>query len=223
MRISDLSREAGVPVHTIKFYLRQGLLPPGERTSRNQAIYGTPHVHRLRLIRALTTIGRLDLASVQILLAAMSDQSLPLPGLFDVMNRVIDPLEEDAAEDDEVLAEVRRDVNDFISARGWNVALDAPARHRFEVICTTLRQLGCEHPMDYFTAYAEAAELLSRMELDLLNPGAADRGATVARDVLFDGAFSALRRMAQEHQLVSYHDPGKGAAYDPGNGTTGWG
>ena len=38
LRISDLSRETGVPVATIKFYRREGLLPePTLKTGRNMA------------------------------------------------------------------------------------------------------------------------------------------------------------------------------------------
>ena len=48
MRISDLSRQSGVPVATIKFYLREQLLPPGEPTGRNQAVYLDRHLRRSR-------------------------------------------------------------------------------------------------------------------------------------------------------------------------------
>ena len=37
MRISELSSVTGVPVPTIKYYIREGLLPRGERTAANQA------------------------------------------------------------------------------------------------------------------------------------------------------------------------------------------
>ena len=48
MRISDLSRASGVTIPTIKFYLREGLLPSGDRTARNQATYEAAHVRRLQ-------------------------------------------------------------------------------------------------------------------------------------------------------------------------------
>ena len=35
MRISELAATTGVPVHTLKYYLREGLLMPGEATSRD--------------------------------------------------------------------------------------------------------------------------------------------------------------------------------------------
>ncbi|MDF2919967.1 MAG: putative transcriptional regulator [Microbacterium sp.] len=57
MRISELSTESGVPVATIKYYLREKLLPEGERSSPTQASYGTAHVQRLGVIRALVDAG----------------------------------------------------------------------------------------------------------------------------------------------------------------------
>src|SRR2546430_15817976 len=47
VRISDLSRQTGVPTATIKFYLREHLLPPGAMTARNQADYGSGHLRRV--------------------------------------------------------------------------------------------------------------------------------------------------------------------------------
>ena len=55
MKMSQLCETSGVSVPSIKFYLREGLLPAGERTSATQAEYGPEHVERLRLIRALTS------------------------------------------------------------------------------------------------------------------------------------------------------------------------
>ncbi|KTR94640.1 MerR family transcriptional regulator [Microbacterium testaceum] len=57
MRISELSAESGVPVATIKYYLREKLLPEGERSSPTQASYGAAHVQRLGVIRALVDAG----------------------------------------------------------------------------------------------------------------------------------------------------------------------
>ena len=53
MRISALAAEAGLPVATVKFYLREGLLHPGTATSATQAAYDAGHLQRLRLVRAL--------------------------------------------------------------------------------------------------------------------------------------------------------------------------
>ena len=65
MKISELSAATDVPVGTIKFYLREGLLPAGERTSRTTARYGQGHVERIRLVRALTDAGGLGIDQVR--------------------------------------------------------------------------------------------------------------------------------------------------------------
>lgn len=62
MLISELSETTGAPVGTLKFYLREGLLPPGRAVNRTRAEYGESHVTRVRLITALTTTGGLSIA-----------------------------------------------------------------------------------------------------------------------------------------------------------------
>ena len=53
-RISDLARETGVPVGTIKFYIREGLLrEPTVKTGRNMAYYDHSFVDRIHCIREL--------------------------------------------------------------------------------------------------------------------------------------------------------------------------
>lgn len=72
MLISELADRAGLPVGTVKYYLREGLLPPGERTAATRAEYGPDHVERLRLIRVLLGIGGLSVADTRSVLQARS-------------------------------------------------------------------------------------------------------------------------------------------------------
>jgi DNA-binding transcriptional MerR regulator len=53
LKISELAEEAGVPVATVRHYLREGLLPEGEKTSPNMAYYPPELVERIRLIKQL--------------------------------------------------------------------------------------------------------------------------------------------------------------------------
>lgn len=53
LKISELAAEAGVPVATVRHYLREGLLPEGTKTSRNMAYYPPELVERIRLIKQL--------------------------------------------------------------------------------------------------------------------------------------------------------------------------
>jgi DNA-binding transcriptional MerR regulator len=53
LKISELAEAAGVPVATVRHYLRVGLLPEGRKTSRNMAYYPPELVDRIRLIKLL--------------------------------------------------------------------------------------------------------------------------------------------------------------------------
>ncbi|MBE1487526.1 MerR family transcriptional regulator [Plantactinospora soyae] len=215
MRISDLSRRTGVPVATIKFYLRRGLLPRGVPTQRNQAEYGERHLHLIRLIRAFTNIGQLDLSTVGELLTAIGNERLSVPDLYEVVNRARFQ-EQPALDDVSGMSGARSDVDFFIQRLGWHV--DPEVAGRLAQVVVTLRQLGCECDMDFFGPYAAAAERLVVQELDLLPSDAAstDRAAAVARMVLLDAALATVHRMAQEHFVAQRFD-----AASPATGETG--
>lgn len=51
MKIGELAQATGTPVETIRFYEREHLLPPAERTQNNYRVYGQEHVERLTFIR----------------------------------------------------------------------------------------------------------------------------------------------------------------------------
>ncbi|OVZ59114.1 Cd(II)/Pb(II)-responsive transcriptional regulator [Pigmentiphaga sp. NML080357] len=51
MKIGELAARTSTPVETIRYYEREGLLPPPARTSGNYRIYGDSHVERLQLVR----------------------------------------------------------------------------------------------------------------------------------------------------------------------------
>lgn len=73
MRMQALAAASGVPVSTIKFYLRDGLLPQGRPTARNQADYGQEHVNRLQLLRVLMKVGGLHTETVRAIVKLLDD------------------------------------------------------------------------------------------------------------------------------------------------------
>lgn len=57
LRIGDLSREAGVPTSTVRYYEREGLLAPEGRSDANYRLYGDRALVRLRFIRSAQAAG----------------------------------------------------------------------------------------------------------------------------------------------------------------------
>lgn len=68
MRMRELETRSGVGRETIRFYIREGLLPEPSRAARNSASYSEAHVTRLSLIKRLQEERFLPLAVIRGLL-----------------------------------------------------------------------------------------------------------------------------------------------------------
>jgi len=77
MRIDDLAHESGLTVDTIRYYQREGLLPPGEREGRHR-VYGPDHLRRLTRIKELQA-RRFSIAAIR---AFVSGDDRRLEGVF---------------------------------------------------------------------------------------------------------------------------------------------
>ena len=69
--IGDLAREAGVPISTVRYYERTGLLEADSRSDANYRLYGNEAVERLRFIRSAQSAG-FTLADIKALLQIRS-------------------------------------------------------------------------------------------------------------------------------------------------------
>ena len=70
MKMKELEKETGVGRETIRFYIREGLLPEPDRPKRNVARYDQEHVDRLKLIRRLQHERFLPLSVIKTIVAA---------------------------------------------------------------------------------------------------------------------------------------------------------
>lgn len=202
MRISELSARSGVSVPTIKFYLREGLLPPGSPRAVNQADYGEPHLHRLRLIRALSEIGGLRLREIGGVLAAIDDDRLPLHDVLGVAQYALEPPEAGGPNSAAVDARDVAIVDAGLESLEWVVNPNAPGRATLARVLATLRQLGWDVSAQDVARYGRAVDELAAMEVETL-PADGPRGDVVERlvvgTVLFAAVLTAMRRLAQEH------------------------
>lgn len=67
MKMKDLSRESGLPVSTIKFYLAKGLLPAPRKEKPNVAYYDQAFLERLMVIKTMRAEG-LSIRSIKSIL-----------------------------------------------------------------------------------------------------------------------------------------------------------
>lgn len=64
MLIGEIAESAGLPSQTIRFYEREGLLPPARRGANGYRVYGETTLNRLDFIRAAQSAG-LTLAEIR--------------------------------------------------------------------------------------------------------------------------------------------------------------
>jgi len=77
LKMSDFAARSGVPVPTIKHYVRERLLPEPVRTSRNMAYYDAAWVPRVRAIKRLQTALHLPLHVIRQVLDRVATDALP--------------------------------------------------------------------------------------------------------------------------------------------------
>jgi DNA-binding transcriptional MerR regulator len=204
VRIAELSRSAGVPVPTIKYYLREGLVPPGERTSPNQAQYDEGHVRRLKLVRALIDVGGLSVAAARSVLGKMDSPGLDvLHSLGKAQYAITAPRER---VEDEAWELATEQVDKLVEQRDWQIRADNPARQTLAEVMATLRRLGHEDYLAVLDDYATAAEQLANAEIDMiLHRTDVDSmaEAVIIWTLLGDALLAALRRLTQEHAAAT--------------------
>jgi len=205
MRISELSRRSGVPLPTIKYYVREGLLRPGELTSPNQAQYGEEHLRRLKLIRALIDVGDLSIAETRDVLASIDSPGKTLHETLGKAQHAVTPtLSADA--DEESLAVASREVEELVARRGWQVKPTSPAWDLLTQVLATFHALGQDDLAGLLDDYAEAAERLAEAEVAcvLRRPDLESMlEGVVIGTVLGDSLLAALRRLAQANVSAS--------------------
>jgi DNA-binding transcriptional MerR regulator len=77
-KISDISKMSGVPASTIRYYVREGLLPEPERVNKKMAYYDEVCVERLQAIQYLKETRYFPLFLIKNILRRM-DEGLSLP------------------------------------------------------------------------------------------------------------------------------------------------
>jgi DNA-binding transcriptional MerR regulator len=192
MRISQLSQASGVPVATIKYYLREGLLHDGRLTSATQAQYDQSHVARLRLVRALVGAGGLSVAAAREVLDQLAHPPASMHDLLGEVQRLLGP-----RVDNEVDTRAAASV---IERMGWRLKTTDPAPvRRLAAALAAIDAADFTLPEDDVLDYARAMQDLAEQEVAGVPAGSSDAAVryTVLGTILVEPLLLALRRLAQ--------------------------
>ncbi|ANN20588.1 MerR family transcriptional regulator [Amycolatopsis orientalis] len=198
--MAELSERAGVPVATIKYYLREGLVPPGERTSPNQAKYDDGHVQRIKLIRALMDVGGLSLATVGEVLSAVDAGNASPHRILGIAQEGITATRQTV--DDESREWALATIRDLAGRRGWPCKDDDdPIIQALVGVLCAIRDVGHGWYLDKLDDYAEIADRTADLDIEgIAGVESLERIIEIAvvETVLGDRLLSVLRRLAQQ-------------------------
>lgn len=208
VRMAELSRLSGVPTATIKYYLREELLPGGEATAPNQARYGQRHLDRLALIRALREAAGLSIAAIGRVLAAM-DAHRPGSRPEHLAIAVAEMSEPLAVPDDEAddYERARSEVRWLVDELDWDVDVDSPGYDdAVRSLVGIHRHLpGLVVDPGQLRPYGEAVRTLADTEIPEDFDPAADPATalrfSVLGTVLFEPLILALRKLAHVDRI----------------------
>jgi DNA-binding transcriptional MerR regulator len=203
VRIKELSTTTDVPVATLKYYVREGLLHVGTPTAVNQAEYDDSHVRRVRLGRALLGLGHLSIADARRVIEAVDDEALPIHLAFGVAQDAMVP-ERDRSDPRYVAAAAA--VDRFVARHELAVRPDAHVRSMLADAVVAVQSFGSTDvlagDLSYFDGAMEAALQSADFEVGSTPSGGSrveQMEYVVVGTIAFETALNALRRLALEH------------------------
>lgn len=194
MRISELAERCGVPLPTVKYYLREGLLMPGVATSVTSATYDDRHVRRLGLVRALAAQG-LPLEKIKTVVDLVDN---PRDDLFVELGHAIaalPPYVEDSVGPDYPRARrVLEHLGQIYDPRFAGVA-------QLEHALAALEAAGLRMDDRRIDAYGRHVRAIAEVDLELLptHSREATVEAAVLGTALYEPVLTAMRRLAHQH------------------------
>ncbi|MFF7126671.1 MerR family transcriptional regulator [Streptomyces sp. NPDC016566] len=208
MRLAELSERSGVSTATIKYYLREGLLPPGRQVNTTTAEYDEEHLRRLRLVRAMIQVGRVPVAKVREVLGHVDDDSLGrsirLGAALWALPQVPEP-----DEDDEYVRAAHQEVDKLLDELGWENAKQlttvSPAYRSLVVAVAAFRRLGYEWGAELLAPYAELMYRTAVLDLDNMETYPSEPEQVefaILGAILNEPVKQALHRMAQEEESI---------------------
>ena len=160
MQLKELSERTGVSAASIKFYLREGLLPAGRSVHATRAEYSGHHVSRLEVIQALRRVVGLKMAQIGSLLR-MADGGVPRLELLAAVQRTVLGLDDVSTEH----GDLRTPAGDaVVRYRNWP---DVPsdARNSLNAHLALMESLGVPVTDDLLNSYSQAVDAIAAVNI----------------------------------------------------------
>ena len=160
LQLRELSERTGVSPASIKYYLREGLLPPGQAVTATRARYSSRHASRLELIQALRRVVGLNIVQIRKLLK-LADDGVPRLELLAAVQRTVLRLDDVSTEH----GDIRTPAGDaVVRLRNWP---DAPsdARNALNAHVALMDSLDIPVTTELLDAYSKALDPIADLDI----------------------------------------------------------
>ncbi|MCC3279095.1 MerR family transcriptional regulator [Arthrobacter sp. zg-Y40] len=203
MQISQLVQQADVPLATVKYYIREGLLPAGRATSATRADYDENHLERLRLIRSLTVVAGLPLNRVKKILDVIDH---PEGSVYEMLGTAIDALAGYLPGEDGPDRSCPRAEAALASlGSAYNASDDRMAAFaQLESALRAVEEVGMPADTERLRLYGDHLMAIARAEIEAMptaDPDAAVQYAVLGT-ALYEPVLAAIRRLAHQNLAV---------------------
>ncbi|BDC74010.1 transcriptional regulator [Prescottella equi] len=195
VRVSELVAVSGVPLATVKYYLREGLLMPGAASSATQAEYGEQHVRRLALVKALAGVG-LPLGRIRTIVGLVDH---PADTVFETIGRALAALPPYPAEGEERSGDYPR-ARAVLERLGQVYEPAYPVVAQLERALAAAEDVGIRMTDERLDAYARHVRGIAEIDLDLMPTDSAESAIeyAVLGTAIYEPVLAALRRLAHQ-------------------------
>lgn len=223
MLLHELSTASGVSEASIKYYRREGLLPPGRSITSTRQDYGLPHLDRLALIGVLRQECGASVPDIRALVTLIDDPDVPVVRLLEIAQAIAAGLPAQTHEEpiprdeDPVVAET-------IRALGWPDMASVP-RAALDRLLRSMRTAGSPVTAETAQRYATVLGELAAGDMELLRRPRPDhppedehpsRDVIVRRAVLGMVSYERLAQVMRALALASVSVAAQRAAESTG-------
>ncbi|QSB05631.1 MerR family transcriptional regulator [Natronoglycomyces albus] len=194
MRISQLSERSGVPVATVKYYLREGLLHPGEMLNARQRSYDETHITRLHLIRGLVHALGNSIEQVRLILNIIDGPSQDILEAMAQATRAVTNADDPAP----ASAGPTPATRELLEKLEFDYDPESPDLRRLEDALALAQQVGIDVDPDQLSVYIRAVREIAQADFERIpwNDPQETLQFAVLGTALYEPVLLALRRLA---------------------------
>jgi DNA-binding transcriptional MerR regulator len=206
VKISELSTASGVPVASVKFYLREGLLSPGVALNARESAYDESHLRRLRLIRGLIQVAGTSIEQIRQLLEIIET---PDQTAIEVVGRATAALSSRQTRTSAMAPEDTTAVEALLDRLGVEYVAGSANLRMLAAALDLADQVGLPSTDEQLAAYVRAARETASADFARVpwnDPQQAAEWAVLGT-VLYEPVLTALRRLAHSElaEKVEWH------------------